>query len=101
MQVIRTNKIYAKCLLYFSAEQKNQKIVCIPCTFKKLQNEASSFCKTCEDPEPMCETCAEHHTLQQISRDHELCADIQELFSRFDKPCVYVIDSYIFVFLYA
>lgn len=55
-----------------------------------MQTEASSFCKTCEDPEPMCETCAEHHTLQQISRCHELSTDIQELSSRFDKSCVYV-----------
>lgn len=96
LQVIQTNEIYDNCLIYFSAEQKTQKIVCVPCTFKKLRNEATRFCKTCEDPEPMCETCAEHHTLQQISRNHELSADIQELFSRFDQLCVYVIDWYLF-----
>lgn len=76
-----------------SADQKTQKIVCVPCTFKKLQNEATRFCKTCEDPEPMCETCAEHHTLQQISRNHELSADIQEFFSRFDQLCVEITPS--------
>lgn len=44
--------------------------------------EATLFCKTCEDPEPLCENCAKHHTLQKITRNHEMCGDIL----KFQKP---------------
>lgn len=53
-------------------------MVCEPCFAEDLQVQATQFCKTCDDPEPLCETCAKHHLRQKISRNHELCGNIRE-----------------------
>ena len=40
--------------------------------------EATHFCKTCDEPEPMCENCAQVHTRQKATRGHEINDDLKQ-----------------------
>lgn len=62
----------------FSDAKTNRKdILCVPCLYGNLINKATHFCETCDVPEPFCTDCAQHHTRQKLSRDHELCDEIE------------------------
>lgn len=65
--------------MIFSANQTDQEnIYCDPCLYEDIKTKATQFCKTCDAPEPLCNDCAKQHSRQKLSRDHELCNDIQE-----------------------
>lgn len=53
-------------------------MLCIPCSNDSKEVQATHFCKTCEDPEPLCEMCANQHNRHKVSKDHEICPDIEE-----------------------
>lgn len=55
---------------------------CYPCSRDSLKIKATSFCKTCDDPEPLCETCAKQHTRHKIAKDHEISQNMAELSKR-------------------
>lgn len=46
--------------------------------YGNIQTEATSFCKTCEDPELLCKDCATQHTRQRETKEHEICSDIDQ-----------------------
>ena len=52
---------------------------CNPCLFGDEQIEATHYCMTCEDPEPLCEACAQQHTRHKASRHHEINDDLTQL----------------------
>lgn len=52
--------------------------MCVPCSFQHVKVKATHICKICENPEPLCEICSEHHTLQKMTRNHQMCEDIQQ-----------------------
>lgn len=57
-------------------------IKCTPCTFVEEVTDATSFCLTCPDHEPMCDNCAGQHIRERKTRGHEICLDLQ----KFLKP---------------
>lgn len=63
---------------YFRENSEKKKVVCNPCSNDSKEVQATHFCKTCEDPEPLCEMCAKQHTRHKLSKDHKICADIEE-----------------------
>ncbi|XP_062611155.1 uncharacterized protein LOC134273000 [Saccostrea cucullata] len=54
-------------------------VKCIPCKYENESNNATSFCQTCNEPEPMCSTCATQHTRERKTRNHKLCSDLEKL----------------------
>lgn len=54
------------------------KVLCEHCSKHDEEVEATCFCKTCDDPDPLCITCAKHHLRQTLSKDHEMCTDIEQ-----------------------
>ncbi|CAG2213998.1 unnamed protein product [Mytilus edulis] len=44
--------------------------------FNTPKRNASGYCLTCDDPEPLCPPCAEQHTAMKLTRDHKLSFDI-------------------------
>ncbi|XP_078322456.1 uncharacterized protein LOC111105028 isoform X2 [Crassostrea virginica] len=64
-------------------EMHENQIFCEPCLYGDKQIEATYFCKTCADPEPLCENCAQQHTRHKASREHEISNDLTQL-SRLD-----------------
>lgn len=56
-------------------------IKCTPCTFDKEVTDATSFCLTCPDHEPMCDNCAGQHIRGRKTRGHEICSDLQKFLS--------------------
>lgn len=65
----------------FSEKTPNEN-ECYPCSRDSLKIKATSFCKTCDDPEPLCEACAKQHTRQKIAKDHEISRNMAELSKR-------------------
>lgn len=64
----------------FSDDKTYQEdIFCVTCLYGNQYNKATHFCKTCNVPEPFCKDCALHHTMEKISRNHELCDDIKNV----------------------
>lgn len=63
---------------YFLSDKESIKVHCGPCSIDDEHVEATHFCKTCEDPEPLCGTCAKHHLKQKLSKNHEMCTDIDQ-----------------------
>lgn len=55
---------------------------CNPCSNDLIMSNATHFCKTCEDPEPLCESCAVQHTRQKIAKDHDICDNM----ANFPRP---------------
>ena len=64
-------------------EMHENQIFCEPCLYGDKQIEATYFCKTCADPEPLCDNCAQQHTRHKASREHEISNDLTQL-SRLD-----------------
>lgn len=60
-------------------------IFCEPCFSENHQIQATRFCKTCDDPEPLCDSCAQYHTEQKLSRHHDLSGDIREFQKRYKR----------------
>ena len=56
-------------------------ILCDPCLLGDVTSEATGFCKTCNDPEPLCRVCAVMHTRQKATKDHEICDDMKQFCS--------------------
>lgn len=52
--------------------------MCVPCSFQHINVKATHICKICKNPEPLCENCSDHHTLQKLTRNHQMCEDIQQ-----------------------
>ena len=69
------------CFYYRQTKQ----LFCDPCKYGKLKTEATMFCKTCDDPDPLCKECAKLHTRQKATRGHEICDDIKLFLSLFHK----------------
>ena len=59
-------------------QQTERQIYCDPCLFGNVKTEATRFCKTCLDPEPLCEVCAQLHTRQKATKNHMMCEDIRQ-----------------------
>ena len=55
------------------------KVKCMPCNFDGDDSDATAFCLTCKEPEPMCSQCAAQHTRERKTRGHEICNDIEKL----------------------
>lgn len=55
-----------------------KKMICVPCSNDSEEVEATHFCKTCEDPEPLCEMCAKDHTRYKMTKNHKICAEMTE-----------------------
>lgn len=53
-------------------------MVCHPCSNDDNDVDATHFCKTCDDPEPLCEMCAKEHTRHKMAKDHEICTNMAE-----------------------
>lgn len=53
-------------------------MICFPCSNDSIEVQATHFCKSCEDPEPLCEICAKQHTRHRMAKGHEICAEITE-----------------------
>ena len=66
-------------IIYREGKESAKQILCEQCLLDDTKTEATRFCKSCKDPEPMCETCAKLHIRQKNSRDHELCQDLQKM----------------------
>lgn len=66
-------------IIYREEHESAKEILCEQCLLDDTKTEATRFCKSCKDPEPMCETCAKLHIRQKNSRDHELCQDLQKM----------------------
>lgn len=58
---------------------KSTKLLCKLCSTDDEPVEATEFCKTCHDPDPLCGKCAERHLKQKLSTNHEMCADIEQI----------------------
>lgn len=63
---------------FFFSDKESTKVQCEPCSIDDEHVEATHFCKTCDDPEPLCGTCSKHHLKQKLSKNHEMCADIEQ-----------------------
>nr|XP_022290966.1 uncharacterized protein LOC111102491 isoform X2 [Crassostrea virginica] len=59
-------------------KQPQKQLLCELCMYGNVQIEATSFCKTCEDPELLCKECATQHSCQRATKDHEICSDIDQ-----------------------
>lgn len=66
-----------KSVTFFSLNQST-KLLCELCSTDEEHVEATHFCKTCDDPDPLCGMCAKHHLKQKLSKNHEMCADIEQ-----------------------
>lgn len=55
-----------------------RKMICVPCSNDSEEVEATHFCKTCEDPEPLCEMCAKDHTRYKMTKNHKIYAEMTE-----------------------
>ena len=66
-------------IIYREEKESAKEILCEQCLLDDTKTEATRFCQSCIDPEPMCETCAKLHIRQKNSRDHELCQDLQKM----------------------
>lgn len=79
---------------------------CETCLTVDEHIEATHFCKTCHNPDPMCGTCAKHHIRQKPYKDHEICADIDQIPNKEHTDWYYVefsctnIFSNVYIFLY-
>ena len=70
-------KIDPSSIIYRAEKESAKQILCEQCLLDDIKTEATRFCKSCKDPEPMCEICAKQHIRQKDSRDHEICQDLQ------------------------
>lgn len=79
-------------------EQQELDILCAYCfRYEKEQVAATSFCKTCENPDPMCEACSKYHIRQELSKSHKICGDIDK-FPKRSKQTRYFYFLYIFIY---
>ena len=72
----------------FNDREKNKaegRVLCIPCCRETIEADATKYCITCKDPEPLCDFCAQHHTRRKESKDHEISDDLQQLAVIADK----------------
>lgn len=67
----------------FRENDTEKMIICGPCSSEELQVQATHFCKTCDDPEPLCEICAKHHTKQKLSKNHILSENMKDFLKRY------------------
>ncbi|XP_062586611.1 uncharacterized protein LOC134248210 [Saccostrea cucullata] len=58
---------------------KNDELFCKPCTTEGGKTQADSFCKDCDEPEPLCRECARQHIKQRQFRHHSICDDISQI----------------------
>ena len=63
-----------------------ERILCDSCKYDNVQTEATVFCKTCKEPDPLCDDCGQLHTRQRATRGHELCDDKEQLFFLTNVP---------------
>lgn len=56
----------------------DKKMICIPCSNNSKEVEATHFCKTCEDSDPLCEMCAKDHTRYKMTKNHKIRAEMTE-----------------------
>lgn len=77
--VKRNQKIYSVLLFCSKIMKPDEQLFCGTCTVLKRQTEATTFCKTCQDPEPLCGSCAQHHICQKATRGHVLCDDLSQM----------------------
>lgn len=59
--------------------KESTEMKCIPCSFAKENNNATAFCLSCPDKEPMCDECGEQHIREKETRGHRLCQDLNKL----------------------
>ncbi|XP_062574275.1 uncharacterized protein LOC134236111 [Saccostrea cucullata] len=58
---------------------QKEKLLCEPCASEGGKTPADSFCKDCDEPEPLCLNCSREHVKQRLFRDHSICDDISQL----------------------
>lgn len=69
--------IYETYLKTFFFSLDKSKVFCEICITDNELVEATHFCKTCDDPDPLCGTCAKIHLRHKLIKNHEICADIE------------------------
>lgn len=59
---------------------KDKALKCTTCAIDNKNNDATSFCLKCQDPEPMCDRCARRHIRKRKrkNQDHEICRDLHK-----------------------
>lgn len=75
--IVETCKVKA----YINNDGKDEsakQIFCEICTTDALPVQATHFCKTCEDPDPLCENCVHRHLKEMLSKNHEICCFIKD-----------------------
>lgn len=75
---------------FISSYKESTKLLCDLCSIED-EYEATHFCKTCEDPDPLCETCAKRHLREKPFRSHEMCSDIEQFPNKEKKEWYLVI----------
>ena len=91
---INKNTFY---FIYREEKESAKQILCEQCLLDDTKTEATRFCRSCQDPEPMCEICAKQHIRQKDSRDHEICQDLQMMSKKtyvFSNNLVQVFDMH-------
>lgn len=58
--------------------QRKEEMLCNPCLLGNIRTAAKSFCKTCEDPEPLCEVCGNLHKRQKATKHHDLSIELAQ-----------------------
>lgn len=54
------------------------KYKCGSCEYENKDKNATGFCLTCEEPEPLCDECSLQHLKQKLTRNHTLCNDLSK-----------------------
>lgn len=67
-------------LCFSSEENKAERVPCSLCHRDTITSEATKWCKTCKDPEPLCDHCAQRHTLMEANEGHQMAVDLQQFF---------------------
>lgn len=51
---------------------------CGSCEYENKDKNATGFCLTCEEPEPLCDECSLQHLKQKLTRNHTLSNDLSK-----------------------
>lgn len=55
------------------------RVLCSPCQRETLDIEATKFCRSCKDPEPLCDVCAQIHTRRRETKEHKISDDFEKI----------------------
>lgn len=64
-------------LCFSSEENKAERVPCSLCHRDTINSEATKWCKTCKDPEPLCDQCVQLHTHVEANEEEEDQIDVK------------------------